>query len=322
VAGLVYFFYGPSGDIQAIDLIAQTYTEVSSGVSGMSLVAQVNTGKPSHLSGTADLTISCKGATTYTGTMGISESQGQKNIPLSQFAIGNGEYIVRATFQGRSSTTTFTASSIIERLNITAYNITRMSNSTIEYGTARMGVRVIFMSNSFESQMAIAGDRLDIEITGGGGTSKYTENIARKPQLNVNYSVPGNGNYTVKATFHNSKVKTDSQYSTFTTLATDAQTNQTFVMVFMPPKAAAGPDQTVQWKLVDGGGKVTLDGSNSIAYGGGRVTNWTWDYGDGYIEEGMKVTYTFQNRDTYIVTLLVSDNNGNTDTDTCTVTVL
>ena len=320
VIGLVYFFYGPSGEIQRMDLIAQPYTD-SFGISGLSLVAQLDTGKPSRLSGTADLLVSFKGNTTYTGTMGISDSQGSKTIPLGRFAIGNGEYTVQAKFQGKASSTTFMASGIIERLNITAYNITRMTNSTLEYGTARMGVRVIFMSASFETQMATANEKLDIEITGGGGVSKFTENIASKLQLNTNYSLPGNGNYTVKATFHNSKVKADSQYSTITTLANDAHTNGTYVMVFIPPKAEAGPDQTVQWKLADGGGKVTLDGSNSIGYGGAKVEFWTWDYGDGYIEDGMKVTYTFQNRDTYFVTLLVSDNNGNTDTDTVRVTV-
>jgi hypothetical protein len=321
VIGLAYFFYGPSGEIQKIDLIAQPYTD-NAGISGMSLVVQVDTGKPSHLSGTAELTVVYKDAPTYTGTVGISESQGFKSIPLSQFAIGNGEYTVQAKFLGKTSSTTFTESQIIEKVNVTAYNITRMSNSTIGYGTARMGITVLFLSNSSVSQMAIATDKLDIEITGGGGTSKYAENVASKMQLNVNYSVPGNGNYTVKVTFQNSKVRTGSQYSTIAALAADSRTNQPYVMVFMPPKAEAGPDQTVQWKLVDGGGKVTLDGSNSIAYGGAVVEVWTWDLNDGNIADGKTVTYIFKERTKYPVILLIMDNNGNTDTDICNVTVV
>ena len=100
---------------------------------------------------------------------------------------GNGEYTVQAKFQGKSSSTTFTESKLIEKLNVTAFNITRMTNSTLDFGTARMGVRVIFMSSSNQSQMAIATDKLDIEITGGGGTSNYTGNVANMMQLNVNY---------------------------------------------------------------------------------------------------------------------------------------
>ena len=321
VVGLAFFFWGPSGDIQAIDLIAQEYTD-KAGITGMSLVAQVNTGKPSHLSGTSDLTISYNGATTYTGTMGISESQGYKTIPLSQFAVANGDYSVQVKFQGKTSSTTFTEMHIIEKVNVTAYAMTRMTNTTIDYGTARMGVRIIFMSNSSESQMAIASDRLDIEITGGGGTGKYSENVASRLQLNVDYPVPGAGNYTVKVTFQNSKVKAGSPLSTITTLGIDSQTDKSFTIVNIPPRAEAGPDQTVQWKLVDGGGKVTLDGSNSIGYGGATIELWTWDLHDGNIADGKTITYTYTQRNTYNVILTVSDNNGNTDSDTCTVTVV
>jgi len=326
-AGLIYFFYGPSGEIQAIDLIAQEYTD-SNGVTGMSLVAQVNTGKPSHLSGDADMAIIYKGATTWTGKMGISESQGTKSIPLSLFAEGNGDYKVQVRFQGKSSSTTFTESHIIERLNVTAFNMTRMTNSTIDYGTARLGVRIIFLSNSSESQKAVTGDSLSIEITGGGGSNNYTENIANKVQLNLNYSVPGiesynatRNTYTVKVTFQNSKVRPVSQLSTITTLGVDPKTNLTNIMVFVPPKAEAGPDQTVQWKLVDGGGKVTLDGSKSFGYGGARITNWTWDCGDDWIEDTEMATHTYKNPGNYLVKLLVVDNYGNTDIDTCTVVV-
>jgi hypothetical protein len=82
----------------------------------------------------------------------------------------------------------------------------------------------------------------------------------------------------------------------------------------------------VQWKLADGGGKVTLDGGRSIAYGGAIIVSWFWQYPDLTGEEGKVVTYTFANKNTvdnpyYVVLLTVTDTNGGIDTDEVHVTV-
>ena len=326
VAGVIYFYYGPAGDVQRIDVIAQPFTDRTG--SGMYLVAQVDTGKPSSLSGTADVTTSFNGTTTYTGTMGISESQGTKSMLFNQFCVGNGDYRVDVKFMGKSSTATFKATGIIEKLTVSAFNITRKDNATMEPGTARMGVLVIFMSNAGQAQVPVTADSIDINENGGGGFSKYTESVGAKTQLSVNYSLPGNGNYTINATFHNSKVKAGSQYATISQVASDSNTKQPFVLVFIPPAANAGNDQTVQWKALDGGGKVTLNGSGSIAYGGATITDYQWEFNDGTYDTGMIITHTFaqkndptENNPFYDVILTVTDSNGNLSTDHVHVTV-
>lgn len=318
LAGVIFFYYGPAGDVQRIDVIAQPYTDKTG--SGMFLAATVDTGKPSSLSGKADVTTSFNGSNTYTGTIDISDSQGTKSIPFKDFCVGNGDYRVDVKFMGKSSAATFKATGIIEKLTVNAFNITRKDNATMEPGTARMGVLVIFMSAAGQAQMPVTADSVDININGGGGFSKYTESVGAKTQLSTTYALPGNGNYTINTTFHNSKVKADSKYATISQLASDSNSNLPYIMVFIPPNANAGNDQTVQWKALDGGGKVTLDGSRSMAYGGATIVNYQWDYGDGTYETGMIVTHVFPQKNDnfapyYDVILTVTDSNGSLSMD-------
>jgi len=57
------------------------------------------------------------------------------------------------------------------------------------------------------------------------------------------------------------------------------------------------------------GEEVTLNGSASYDPDG-TIVNWTWDFGDGNIEEGITVTHTWEEIGTYLIQLTVRDNNG------------
>jgi len=81
------------------------------------------------------------------------------------------------------------------------------------------------------------------------------------------------------------------------------------------PIAEAGPNQTV---VV--GDEVTFDGSASTDNDG--VVSYEWDFGDGTNATGETVTHAYDAAGTYTVTLTVTDDAGNTDTDTLTVEVL
>jgi len=82
------------------------------------------------------------------------------------------------------------------------------------------------------------------------------------------------------------------------------------------PVANAGPDQ-----IVDQGATVTFNGAASTDNVG--VVNWTWTFTDGgpVTLYGSGPTHTFNTAGTYVVTLTVRDDAGNTATDTMTVTV-
>ena len=84
------------------------------------------------------------------------------------------------------------------------------------------------------------------------------------------------------------------------------------------PVARAGSDQTVYANT-----PVTLDGSTSTDDHG--ITSYAWDFNasDGLQPDatGAIVSHTYTEPSSYIVMLTVTDTSGNTDTDTCIVTV-
>lgn len=317
LVGAAYFFFGPAGSIRKIDLIARPYVDPDTRVSGMALAAFIDTGKPSALSGQADLKISLGAASVYSGRMDVSDSRVLRNLPLDQFAIGNGDYRVQFSFQGVTTSTLFTLTEIIEKLNLTAFNITYINNATlVPAGSARLGITLTFLNNNDITQLATDKDRLQVEIIKGGNVEKYTETVGARPQINKNYPVSGNGNYTLRAVFSNSKVKPGSQYATVEATANDSQSKMPYVLVSIPPTAVPRTDKTTaQWKLSEGGATFKFDGTGSITYEGATFRNYTWDYGDDTGEELAKTTHTYTKVPTveqalrYVVTLTVVDSN-------------
>lgn len=329
IVGAAWFFFGPAGSIRKIDLIARPYVDSDTRVSGMALAAFIDAGKPSALSGSADLKILRAGSSVYSGQIAVSESRAMKNIPLDQFAVGNGDYRVEFTFQGAATSTVFVVTEIIEKVNLTAFNITTINNATlVAPGSARIGFTATFLTSADVSQMATDRDQFEVEIIRGAASEKHTEAVGSKTQLNKNYAVGGNGNYTVKATFINSKVKPGSQYSRIDSLANNSITGQPYTIISIPPTSVAKSDKTTtQWKLSEGGGTFKFDGTGSIAYEGATMVNYTWDYGDGLGEDAAKTTHTFTAIPTaefpqkYVVTLTVTDSNGQSASAQIQVTV-
>ena len=69
------------------------------------------------------------------------------------------------------------------------------------------------------------------------------------------------------------------------------------------------------------GEKVVLDGSNSLAWGGGKIVQWRWILPDGQKVEQAKAETTFDRPGAYVATLWVKDDAGNEDVDFCQVKV-
>ncbi|MFW6176330.1 MAG: PKD domain-containing protein, partial [Thermoplasmatota archaeon] len=80
------------------------------------------------------------------------------------------------------------------------------------------------------------------------------------------------------------------------------------------PTAKAGEDQTVK---IDE--KVTFDALGSSD--NREITSYEWDFDDGTTANGETVNHKFDEKGTYEVKLTVTDEAGNTDTDTVTVKV-
>ncbi len=81
--------------------------------------------------------------------------------------------------------------------------------------------------------------------------------------------------------------------------------------------AYAGPDKRVYTHQV-----VEFNGGNSFVYNlESTIDEYKWNFGNGDIKYGKEVTYTFTTPGIYTVTLTVKDSLGNTNSDTCEVTV-
>ncbi len=84
------------------------------------------------------------------------------------------------------------------------------------------------------------------------------------------------------------------------------------------------PDDIVNWlPVIDAGGpyyedvgeEVTFDGSGCFDHEG-DIISCEWEFGDGNNESGMITTNTYDSIGVYTVTLIVTDNDGNTVNDT------
>lgn len=81
-----------------------------------------------------------------------------------------------------------------------------------------------------------------------------------------------------------------------------------------PPKADAGGNRTVNV-----GSPVVFDASASRDNTG--IVSYSWLFGDGTADDGVKVTHTYSENGTYYSVLIVKDASGNMGFDAVTVTV-
>lgn len=70
----------------------------------------------------------------------------------------------------------------------------------------------------------------------------------------------------------------------------------------------------------DTGTAVDFDAINSFD-DDGSITSYEWDFGDGTTATGETVTHTYDTADEYTVILTVTDNDGNTDVDTDSISI-
>ncbi|RLC33171.1 hypothetical protein DRH14_05325, partial [Candidatus Shapirobacteria bacterium] len=90
-----------------------------------------------------------------------------------------------------------------------------------------------------------------------------------------------------------------------------------------PPPPGQAPDASFTVSpetTVDALVELTFDASTSDDPDG-TIVSYEWDFGDGTTAEGVIVTHYYTKAGTYIVTLTVTDDDGNTDTATETIDV-
>ena len=84
-----------------------------------------------------------------------------------------------------------------------------------------------------------------------------------------------------------------------------------------PPVADASAGEPYQGFVDE---ELTFDGSLSFD-SDGSIVSWSWNFGDGNIAYGEITTHAYSSIGTYLVTLIVSDNQGATDKYITTATI-
>jgi len=162
---------------------------------------------------------------------------------------------------------------------------------------------------------ADAGEDIEVGISeqftlDGTGSTDNTEIESFRWMINgetynkkvVNLSIDETGEYTAELTVIDIAGNTGTDTATVTVVDNG------------DPTADAGEDRTVK---VDE--EITFDASDSSD--NLEITSYEWDFDDGSTANGETVTHKFDEKGTYEVTLTVTDEAGNEDTDTVTVTV-
>lgn len=94
-----------------------------------------------------------------------------------------------------------------------------------------------------------------------------------------------------------------------------------------PPPSSPPPSSPNELPVADAGGPYTGCISEVICFSGagssdldGSIVSYNWDLGDGTIVDGQMVNHSYATSGTYLVTLLVVDNDGGEDSDTTQAT--
>ena len=127
----------------------------------------------------------------------------------------------------------------------------------------------------------------------------------------VSHTYSAAGAYTASLTVTDNDGATD----TDTVLVTISESSTTPPSTNKTPKAVAGSDIKVKV-----GEQVHFDGSGS-SDPDGTITSYAWDFGDSRDSNEKEPLHSYATPGVYKVTLVVTDNNGGTDSDVIYVTV-
>lgn len=142
------------------------------------------------------------------------------------------------------------------------------------------------------------------EWTFGDGTSGSGKTVS--------HTFPGYGTYLVTLTIRNSRLTAAGKGDTYSDIAN----YQAVVSPYTPPVAyfVYSPARPGEKET------VSFDASGSRGTGS-SIKSYHWEFGDGYVADGISVTHAYQAAKTYTVTLTVTDSNNKQGTKSMAIPV-
>lgn len=303
---VTYEVVGPS-PIAKPDL---TINEITKDSSDRVILKMANTG-PGNFNGNIGVQIWFNGVTKYNGTVSANMPSGSTGtFTLSSPILPEGSTTVKAKLDpgGTIDEANEANNERTQTLTVSVTPTPTPSNSPPQANagankTSKVGQSVSFNgTGSTDSDGTIVSYSWDF----GDGSNSFGSIVSHV------YSSPGT--YTVSLTVTDNSGATNTDTAT-AIITEDSTTPTPPATTNKPPRADAGNDVKVKV-----GEAVHFDASRSTDPDG-TITKYSWDFGDDRDSDEKEPLHSYATPGVYKVTLVVTDNNGETDRDVIYVTV-
>jgi len=299
---LLYFYSSPSSKPDF------KITNIEKGASNMVVVTIANSGAGDY-SGEVGLKIWFNGVTKFDGTGNVSMPSGSTatiNVPTLILPEGSTTVKVGIDPSNAVSEENEANNERTQTLTVSVTPTPTPSNNPPQANAGANKTSKVGQSVSFNGSSSTDSDGTIISYAwdfGDGGSSSGSI-------VSHVYSSPGTYTVSLTVTDNNGATNTDTAIAIITEDSTipPPTTNK-------PPKADAGSDVKVKV-----GEAVHFDASKSTDPDG-TITKYDWDFGDDRGSDEKEPLHSYATPGVYKVTLVVTDNNGETDRDVIYVTV-
>ena len=295
-------------------------TKPTSYGDGMEVNTHILTAGSADVSGSADLKIFYDDVEVYKKSVDVRNSRINAKIPWEEFAVGNDQYTIRVTYDGKTGEETFYLAqdfdwAVCEKVNLSAA-LSPAQFSEIDPTEPKLKITLRFVdedNNNLHASVKDVGVTISIKYE-DNTPIEHKKTLTGSELFNNDYTyeynyATGGGNYIITATVTNEFVQSDSKYATVTSEPFDDMINllPLAVVDLVGDYSTSGATITVR-----NNDEVTF--SASASRNDGDIASYEWDFDfDGETFEftvddtGEEVSHTFTGRgQTYYIAMRVT----------------
>lgn len=253
----------------------------------------------------------------YSNKVKINDGNGFEEVDYEEFIWDNGEYIIKASGDGKESTSTMTINNVVTAIHVEWVGIDPASDSDTPDYFVDASISYEFGERSRPSLSYPQGYSFDGGIEDPEGNDVPIASEMLSIQKRIEHSTKGT--YTLTGSMTNTFCRVDSPYRTV-----QIENNKTYNHD-ASPFSVAGND--ISMALSGGEAVVNFDASSS--WDDGSIVRYEWGFGDNattITSTQATIQHTYAAAGTYYVTLIVVDDaektslNGKASTMVVTIT--